>query len=306
MNNSELIIADKPTLPVFQIAPAALQLRDAALAGAALIGKVENAAQNEAAVKSHVELKRIVSSFEKARKVLKEPLLEAGRQLDRCVAKEIADVEKEIGRIATLSASFQLAEQNRIREEQELQRRELERIDREKQAEIARVAREAAEAERKIRETAESKAREEREAAEKLAREATNKKQREAAELARIEAEKRAALAKAEAERIAIENAAKSAAEMQRIQEAADAAKMAEGKPIESTRTFGQVVKTDWEITVTNPYELAKFHPDCVKIEPLLTPIKQALNMGIAVKGIRAEKKITSGVRLSTSKPIDV
>jgi len=306
MNNSDVIIADKPTLPVFQIAPAAIQLRDAALSSAALIGKVENAAQNEAAVKAHVALKGIASGFEKARKALKEPLLEAGRQLDRCVAKELADVEKEIGRISALSAAFQVAEQTRIREEQELQRRELERIEREKQAEIARVAREAAEKERLAREAAEAKAREEREAAAKLAREATNKKQREAAEAARVEAEKRAALAKVEAEKLAQENAAKAAAEMQRIQEAAAAAKLAEGKPIESTRTFGQVVKTDWEIIVTNPYELAKFHPDCVKIEPLLTPIKQTLNMGIVVKGIRAEKKITSGVRLSAAPVINV
>ena len=306
MNSTDLILADKPTLPVFQIAPGALALRDNALAGAALIGKVENAAQNEQAVKAHIALKAIASSFEKARKTLKEPLLEAGRQLDRCVAKELADVEKEIGRIATLSAGFQLAEQNRIREEQELQRRELERIEREKQAEIARVAREAAEAERKAREATEAKAREEREAAAKLAREATNKKQREAAEAARVEAEKRAELAKIEAARLAEENAAKAAAEMARIQESADAARLAEAKPIESTRTFGQVVKTDWEITVVNPYELAKFHPDCVKIEPLLTPIKQALNMGIAVKGIRAEKKITAGVRLATAAAIEV
>ena len=37
MSTSEIILAEKPILPVFQFKPQALQLRDAALAGASLI-----------------------------------------------------------------------------------------------------------------------------------------------------------------------------------------------------------------------------------------------------------------------------
>lgn len=288
MSASEIIIADKLTIPAVAISPAALLLRDQALAGAALVGKVENAEQNTQAVMAHVELKRIAQAFEKQRKTLKEPLLEAGRQLDRAVATALLDVNKEIGRIENMTSNFQLLEQRRMREEAELQARELARIEAEKQAELARVAREQFEAERKAREA--------RETAERLAAEATNKAQREAAQRAAEEARKQA--------NEAAKTAALAADESRRIQEAAQNATLAESKPITATKSIGQVVKSDWEITVTNPYELAKFHPDCVRIEPLIQPIKQALNAGIAVKGVSAKKIIKTNVRVGTPAPL--
>ena len=287
MIDQAIILADQPKLPVFQIAPHALAARDEALANSALIARVTNAEQNKNAVDAHIFLKRVASTFESARKKMKEPLLEAGRQLDRAVSGELIEVEKEIGRLSVLSADFQRAEARRVREEQELQARELARIEAEKQAEIQRIAREQAEAERKAREAAETAARQ--------AAEAKTAKQRAAAEAARIEAE-----------RIAKEAAEKSAAELQLANERAAQATAAEVKPVTATRTTGQVVKEDWEITVTNPYELAKFHPDCVKIEPMLTPIKQALNAGIAVKGISATKVTKASVRARTAPLIEV
>lgn len=237
MIDQAIILADQPKLPVFQIAPHALAARDEALANSALIARVTNADQNKQAVDAHIFLKRVASTFESARKKMKEPLLEAGRKLDRAVSGELIEVEKEIGRLSVLSADFQRAEARRVREEQELQAREL----------------------------------------------------------ARIEADKNAALA-----------AAKTTEDVQRINEAALLARLAEVKPVTPTRATGQVVKEDWEITVTNPYELAKFHPDCVKIEALLTPIKQALNAGISVKGISATKVIKSSVRAGTAPLIEV
>lgn len=287
MSDQAIILADKPTLPVFQITESALAIRDEALSNAALIGRVENADQNKRAVEAHVFLKRVLSSFEKARKQLKEPIIEAGRQLDRAVSKELLEIEKEIGRIENLTRDFQMAEARRIREEQEAQARELARIEAVKQAEIQRIARAQAEAERAARESAL--------AAAKLASEAKNKAEREAAEVARLAAEKSSK-----------EAAEKAAAQMQIASEKATAATIAEAKPITATRAYGQVVKTDWEIVVTNPYELAKFHPDCVKIEPLMMPIKQALNAGISVKGVKAEKITKTSVRAGTSPLIDV
>lgn len=237
MIDQAIILADQPKLPVFQIAPHALAARDEALANSALIARVTNAEQNKNAVDAHIFLKRVASTFESARKKMKEPLLEAGRQLDRAVSGELIEVEKEIGRISVLSADFQRAEARRVREEQELQAREL----------------------------------------------------------ARIEAEKIAALAKATTPE-----------QVQQITEAAQSARLAEVNPAVPTRSPGQVIKEDWEITVTNPYELAKFHPDCVKIEPLLTPIKQALNAGISVKGISATKVTKASVRAGTAPLIEV
>ena len=324
---TSVIVADKPSLPVFAIAPAALQLRDDALAGAALIGKVENAAQNESAVVALRALKQIRTSFEGARKKLKEPILEAGRQLDRAVNAELIEIEKEEGRLQNLAAQFQQAEARRVREEQELQRKELERIEREKQAELDRIAREQAAIERTAREQAEAATREaqrieqerlaseraaiaQQKAAERAAAEATNAEQRKAAEeaqraanAARQEAERAAAEAnreneakRIEAERIQRQATELAAAQAQNAAERAANLTAAEAKPITATRSFGQMVKEDWEVSVTNPWELAKFHPDCVKIEPLLLPIKVLLNQGITVKGVRAERttKVTA------------
>ena len=284
MSDQPLIVADKAELPVFAIAPAAIALRDEALGGAALIGKVENAAQNEQAVAAHIALRRISAKFEKARKTLKEPLLEAGRQLDRTVGTELLEVEKEIGRLATLTAQFNIAEQRRIAHEQELQRRELARIEAEKQAELRRIADEQAAAERAAREA--------QEAAERQTAEATNAEQLAAAEAARSAAE---AQAKAAAEKAIVAT--------QQVQETAEARTAVEAKPIVATRAAGQVLKTDWIITVKNPYELAKFHPDCVKVEPLLGPIKRLLAEGVTVKGVTAEKIIVAGVRLGAERP---
>lgn len=59
----------------------------------------------------------------------------------------------------------------------------------------------------------------------------------------------------------------------------------------------GQVVRDDWDITVANEFALAKFHPQCVTIIPKLAEIKILLNQGITVNGVKAEKKINSGVR---------
>lgn len=282
MNSETSLIHSAATvLPVFTLTTEAVTLKESALTSAALIGKVENAEENALAVNAQKELKRIQNLFERERKRLKEPLLEAGRQLDRTVSAELFEIEKEAGRLQNLASDFQLAEQRRIREEEELQRRELARIEAEKQAELKRIADETARLEREAREA--------REAAERQAREATNKKQREAAERARLEAE---ALRK-ESEKASALAAEKSA----KVEEKAAEQTYVSARPIQATRETGQVVKTDWEITVTNPWELAKFHPDMVKIEPLLTPIKAALNEGRTVKGVTANKKLTSGVR---------
>lgn len=108
-------------------------------------------------------------------------------------------------------------------------------------------------------------------------------------ELAKIEREKVEALAKVTSHEQAD---AIQAHFSEQVQQTATVA------PVAPIRAEGQVVKTDWEIVVTNPYELAKFHPACVKIEPRLSEIKQLLNEGITIKGITATKVTKASVRL--------
>lgn len=290
MNEQSIIAADKPTLPVFQITPEALATRDEALGNSALIARVENAEQNKRAVEAHIFLKRVSSDFEKARKKLKEPLIEAGRQLDRVISTELAEVEKEIGRISQLTAAFQLQEQRRVREEQESQARELARIEAARQAELLRIAREQAEAER-VAAAAVAEAN-------RLSQEATSKKQKESAEAARIEAD-----------RVLAETAAKNAAAIQLAQESAQSQTLAEAKPIVAQRSTGQVVKTVWEYELVNPILFAKMHPDCVqweKIPVIAAQIIQHLNSGMTMKGISAKQVTKASVRAGTAPIIDV
>ncbi len=115
------------------------------------------------------------------------------------------------------------------------------------------------------------------------------------AELQRIEREKAEAIAKA-----------KTHEQVDAIAEhfADKAAQQTTVAPAAPIRADGQVVKTDWEITITNPYDLAKFHPGCVNISPRLADIKQLLNEGVTVRGITATKVTRAGVRLAPSRAL--
>jgi len=299
--SESLIIMPLEKLPVAQIAPIAIHLRDEALASSALIGKVENAEQNNKCSAARKQIKGLLSLFESQRKKLKEPILEAGRYLDRIVATESEDLKREDGRLENLEKDFIRAELRRKSEEEELQRKELARIEAEKQAELLRIAREQAAREeeaRRVAAEAERIASEEREAAEKLAREATNKKQREAAEAARIEAEKRAEAARIEAERIA-ELAAETARQQAQLAvERAETATYVESRPVEITRAKGQSVRKEWVIEQINDFQLMKARPDLVrKVEWDMVGLKQALAAGEKLPGVRAREDISIGTR---------
>lgn len=289
METSIIIAPIIPLAPV-TIAPEAIALKEAALEGSALIGKVENKEQNDAAAVARSKLKAVSRDFEKSRVKAKEPYLEKGRAIDRSVAPHIDELEREDGRIAELQSEFLLKERRRIAEEERLQAAELARIESKKQAELKRIADEQARVEREAREAAE--------AAAKLAAEATNKKQREAAEAARIESEK---LRKA-AELKASETAKSVAA----VESKAGEAAYFESRPIISTKARGQSDREDWEVQILNPYDLAKFHPDCVTITPLMGKIKGVLNEGREVRGVKAKKILVTNQRAEKSTLIEV
>src|SRR5688572_9512196 len=306
MDNSEksLIIASTRALPVFEFNTNAKLAKVKALENAALIGKVSDRDSKIIAVRAQQELKGLINAFEKSRQELKEPILQAGRALDTLVATEKLALEQEFGRVSNLVSEFDLAERRRVLEEERLQRLELERIEREKQAELKRIADEQAakEAEsRRIREEAERKAAEAQREAERLIAEAKNKKQREAAKVAAEEARLRQEAANAERlkQEDAMAKAAQEAADKAAvIEEKSGDAAYAAARPIEITKVAGQRQSTNWVIVVEQPFLLAKFHPDLVDIKPRLADIKAALNEGREIKGIRAERERVSSVRV--------
>ena len=62
----------------------------------------------------------------------------------------------------------------------------------------------------------------------------------------------------------------------------------------------------DWSVEVTNPFELAKYHPDCVTITPLVGRIKAVLNEGREVKGVKAKQVLVTNQRAARQTTIDV
>jgi hypothetical protein len=310
--NLEVLIVGTPALPVFEpsLSVEALAAKDGALATSALIGKVTNRAENDAANNARKALREVSGALDRQRKKMTDPFVEAQRLLIRTVEPHIDELKQEDARLEMLVKDFTLAEQRRIREEQEAQRRELERIEAERQAELLRIAREQAAKEAELKrqqEEAERKERELREAAERAAREATTKKQREVAEAARIEAAKAAEAARIERERQQAELQAKAAAEAAAACQRAAEASRIESKPVEITRSVGQVVKKVWKITQINDFQLLKARPDLVrKIEWDMVQIKQLLADGVKLPGVTAEEDISVGARGRAQRTIDV
>ena len=308
---TSLVVASRRDLPVFTLNRN--PDKEAALEQAALIGKVSSRDTKIVAVRAQQALKKVISDLEKARKFWKDPLIVRGRELDTMIEKEKLEPEKELARVTQEVSAFDLAERRRVEEEERIQREQVARIQRERDAELALLAAEQAakEAEaRRVQEEADKKAREAQEAAAALAAAATTKEQQEAAQRAQEEATRAlgAAFEVKQAQDARIEAvAALTAALTQQIEEkAADAAYVA-ARPIEATHVAGQRKATGWKIEIVDVYMLAKFRPDLVEFKPKLGEIKTCLNEGQEIRGIKAEREYTSGVRLAPErKAIDV
>ncbi len=231
-----LILRNDAALSV-AFSPDALALKEAALSSGALVGRVTNGDEQILAVRAQQEIAQVLRSVEKARKEIKQPVLDYGRAIDDAAKKFSDELDREEGRIAQLVSEFQLAERRRVAAAEALQQKELQRIEHER--------------------------------AEALAKTTTLEEQTKVME----DFSRKAAL---------------------------------ESQPIIVEKAEGQVSKTDWEIQVTNPYDLAKFHPQCVTITPKLGEIKLLLNEGITVKGVNANPILRSTVRTSAVRLIEV
>lgn len=118
---------------------AAVDMKESALATAALIGRVSTPDENATAVEAQVELKRFIDTCEKARKLCKEPVLDFSRAIDSGVKQFVDEVQKEFMRVTKLVADFQALMAAKQRAEEQARREELDKIEREKQAELAKA-----------------------------------------------------------------------------------------------------------------------------------------------------------------------
>lgn len=290
MTTQAIIRRNDPALKI-EFTETALALRDKALETSALVCKVNDASSQETAVAAQKELANTRTLVEKARKEAKAPVIEYGRQIDASATKFLEEINAEEMRIAALIADFQQLEQAKARAA-ELARQAEERKAQEerRQAELAAIR--AAEAERAKIEA------DQRELL-RLESEAKSKREKAILEQQRIELGRQKALAEA-----------KSHEELDRInqQHSQAMAAIAEQPKYEPVRAEGQRVVADWDVIVNDVWALARAHPGCVKIEPLIGQVKALLKAGITkIPGVTATEKLKANVsRGRATSAIDV
>jgi len=285
MIDQSIILVDEASKLV-RFSENAVALRDAALEKSALIGAVKTSAMNEAAAECLREIEPIIRATEKARKAVKEPFLEACRQIDKSAAQFVEELQAEQLRLRTATGNFAQEQLEIARKAERERQAELDRLERERQTELKRIADEAAAEEQKRQE-----------------------------ENRRLQAEAAAAKSKADRERIAKEQtelakkrAAEDAAraeEAKRQSELAAQAVLAVGPQKEIAKADGQSVKEEWDYEVTDIWTLARMHPGFVKIEPRRAEILSVLAMGTRdIKGLKIFSKITQ--RFTKGQVIDI
>lgn len=233
-----LMIIDRIGTQV-SISPDAYSARDLALSKSALIGKVANAADQKVAVEAQADIYKIVCEVEKARKSVKQPVLDLGRRIDEVARDFRQDCDEELGRLARLLGDFQQLEAARVRAAAQAKNDRLSHIEKDRAAELSQAT------------------------------------SHEQVDEINARYNDKAALLESQT---------------------ADGA----------ARAQGQVVKPDWEVTVTDVWLLAKSHPGCVKIEPRISEIKSLLNNGVKVAGVNAVRIQKSGVRLKAVKTVEI
>jgi len=289
VSDQALILRDDSRLTI-TFKPAALEMRDRALELAALVGKVTDAASQEAAVAAQKEINNTLKLIEKARQACKAPILDFGRAIDDSASRFVVELKAEELRVAVMVGDFQALERAKAAAAEQLRQAEARRAEEERrQAELAAIR--AAEAEKAKLEAAE------REVA-RLAAAASSKREQEILAQQRAEIERQKAAAQA-----------KSHDELDRIQaQHSDAmAALSAAPTYQPVKASGQRVREEWSITVTDIWLLARAHPGCVKIEPRLAEIKSLLDAGAKVAGVTATRETRSGVSAGRARlPIEV
>lgn len=137
MSNTAMIVRADTREVAFT--PQAGELKQLALAGAALVARVSNADEQAVAVDALKELQRIIKLTEDSRTAAKAPLLELGRAIDAAAKQFVSEIAEERDRISQLVADYQQLEQARARAEQQRLNAELTALERARAEAIAQA-----------------------------------------------------------------------------------------------------------------------------------------------------------------------
>jgi hypothetical protein len=124
--STELIIADGGY--TLSLVPDAQRMQTQLLELGAGILDVDDATSNSLAVQAQVEIKTWIKRVEAARKLVKEPILAAGRRLDALAAEHMGPLQREYDRISRLTSWFAEREAARVAAEQAARQAEIDRL----------------------------------------------------------------------------------------------------------------------------------------------------------------------------------
>lgn len=227
----------------------------AVLDDAACVLRVASLDEQKEAVAAQQSLHAVAGAIEKARKKLKDPVLDLGRRID-AKAKELSkDLVIAQDRIMGLLSDFQAQLVEEARKAEEARQAELRRIEEERLAELRRIAAE--------------------EAKRKAEAEAIRRAAEEAAAKADSEAKRQAMLAEAERMAKAAEEASRK--EMTAALERAAQAAEAVGGEVTAARADGQRVVERYVGEVFDVHALYRFNPRLVRLEPAMSEINDLL-----------------------------
>ncbi|NBR88169.1 MAG: hypothetical protein EBT61_22245, partial [Verrucomicrobia bacterium] len=133
MNQETALVPLAFTLAPIVFTPEAEDARISALCLAADVSEVTCPETQAKAVEVQKAVSKVIRAVEKARKAEKEPILEAGRNLDAACAKFLEDLKANELRIATEVGNYQEAEREKVRKAEQAAAAELARIERERQ-----------------------------------------------------------------------------------------------------------------------------------------------------------------------------
>lgn len=134
MQNTPLIQSNIETA-IVSLAPDANARKQEVLALAAAVVAVTSPNELEIAVARMRDIKRLTSEVESTRKAVKQPVINLGKRIDEIAENFSIELSNEASRINRLVTGFQLAEQERVRKENE--RIEAERRQKEEEAAAA-------------------------------------------------------------------------------------------------------------------------------------------------------------------------
>lgn len=133
---TDLIVRDDATLSA-SVTPDAVALKEQALAEGALVFRVSSEEENAAAAAAQVACRTVLKMVEEQRVKLKAPILDYGRAIDATAKQFCHDLQLEEARIATLIGNYQTALAAQRRAEEAAKLKELQEIERRREAELA-------------------------------------------------------------------------------------------------------------------------------------------------------------------------